>query len=121
MSSFYGLTGKLTAHEAELTTTSETTIVAANSDRKQSRVIESIYVSASNGETITIAVKEGATERFYFAQGQSVDENTPLHIVTHPRVLKPGEHVAVTAGTGNLAWISIITVDLPIQSGGPGK
>lgn len=117
MSSFYGLQGKLTAHEVELDDTSEQVVVAAITGREQSRVIESIYVSASNGETVTIAIKASSTVRFLFAQGQPFDESTPIHIVNHPRVLKPGEQITVTAGTGGLAWVSIITVDLPIQTG----
>jgi hypothetical protein len=121
MSSFYGLQGKLTAHEGELDDTSEKVVVAAKDERNQSRVIESIYLSASGAETITIAVKEGATVRFLYAQDQPLDADTPIHIINHPRVLKPGEQITVTAGTGALAWVSIITVDLTIQQGSPAK
>lgn len=117
MSSFYGLRGKLTSFEQELDDTSEKVVVAAKDGRQQSRVIESIYVSSANGETVTISIKEGATVRFHFAQSQPVDADAPIHIVNHPRVLQPGEQITATAGTGGLAWVSIITIDLTNQDG----
>jgi hypothetical protein len=114
MSTNYILMGLPTSHERELDDTDEHIIVAAVDDRQKARIIESILVTASAADTITISVKDGSGTVFQYAIGTDVDENNDYHKVNHLRILKPGQRITAEASVG-VSWISITTVDNVIQ------
>lgn len=114
MSTNFILVGLPTAHERELDDTDEHIIVAAVTDRQKARTIESILATASAADTITISIKNDSGTVFRYTDGLDLTKNNDYHKTNHLRLLKPGERITAEVSVG-VSWISITTVDTPIQ------
>lgn len=116
MTTNFLLVGLPETKERHLTDGAEHTIVAPVTGRQQARSIESILVTATASDTITIRVRNNSGVVFAYATDTPVTVSNDYHKINHLRILKPEEWITAEAGTGTL-WIGITTVNTPIQQG----